>query len=272
MSSLIVVPNKKEELSSILSKDIKGVILGIDKLSIYDVNFTIEEAILLADSTNKEVIIAINKMLHNTDLTLVKEVLEKIKDSKIKKVLFYDLGVYNIAKKINLDKELIISIEHQNASTLSNSFYYNKGVTSAHITSDLTHKEIINIKKNTKMQIYYTAYGYLPIFYSRRKLLTNYFNYIKKSKTDDTYYISNNNLKYMIKEREYGSIIYSPLVNLQNEIDKLVDIDYLIIDLSYCFSTNIIDKFIERAKEENPYIGFFNTKTTYKLKGDDNEK
>ena len=40
--------------------------------------------------------------------------------------------------------------------------------------------EIRKIRENTKMNIYYTVYGYLPIFYSRRLLLTNYFKYIDK--------------------------------------------------------------------------------------------
>ena len=67
-------------------------------------------------------------MIHNSDLELVKEVLSKIKNSKVSGILFYDLGVFNLIKKLDIDKELILSQEHLNASTKSNLFYYNKGI------------------------------------------------------------------------------------------------------------------------------------------------
>jgi len=266
MSNLVIVPNKKEDIKIILSKDIKGIILGVKKLSIYPLELDIEEIIEIANSTNKEVIIALNKMIHNNDLELVKKVINKTKNSSIKKILFYDIGILNICKEMNIEKELILSQEHLNASINSNNFYYNNGITSAFITSDITYKEILEIKNKTKMNIYYTVYGYLPIFYSRRYLLTNYFKYIEKKMEDNTYYIFNNNLKYMIKEYNYGTIIYSPIVNLINEIEKLKDINNLVIDLSYIKDITAIDSFINNNKEKNTYTGFYDKKTIYKLK------
>ena len=86
---------------------------------------------------------------------------------------------------------------------------------------------------------------------------------------DDKYYIFNKNLKYLIKEREYGTIIYSPLINLLNNISKLKDLN-LVIDLSYFSDISIIDQFINKEKTTDNYQGFFDTKTIYKLKGDNN--
>ena len=266
MSKLMVIPNKKEDINIILNKDIEGIILGVKDLSIYELSLDIDDIIEIASTTDKKICIAINKMIHNSDLELVKEVLSKIKNSKVSGILFYDLGVFNLIKKLDIDKELILSQEHLNASTKSNLFYYNKGIKSSYITSDITFDEIRKIKENTKMNIYYTVYGYLPIFYSRRYLLTNYFKYINKEMKDDTYYIFNNELRYMIKEYNYGTIIYSPLINLINEIDKIKDIDNLVIDLSYTDDIAVIDKFINNENMDNTYIGFFNKKTIYKLK------
>ena len=266
MSKLMVIPNKKEDINIILNKDIEGIILGVKDLSIYELSLDIDDIIEIASTTDKKICIAINKMIHNSDLELVKEVLSKIKNSKVSGILFYDLGVFNLIKKLDIDKELILSQEHLNASTKSNLFYYNKGIKSSYITSDITFDEIRKIKENTKMNIYYTVYGYLPIFYSRRYLLTNYFKYINKEMKDDTYYIFNNELRYMIKEYNYGTIIYSPLINLINEIDKIKDIDNLVIDLSYTDNIAVIDKFINNENMDNTYIGFFNKKTIYKLK------
>ena len=90
--------------------------------------------------------------------------------------------------------------------------------------------------------------------------------YVKEDKKDNTYYIENNNQRYMLKEYNYGTIIYSPLVNLINEVKDLEEINTLIIDLSYTDDISIIDKYINKEVINNTYKGFFNTKTIYKLK------
>lgn len=266
MSNLVVISNKRENIDIILKKDIKELIIGVKNLSIYPLELDIENIIDIANNTNKEITIAMNKMIHNKDLDLVRDVLYKIKNSKIKKILFYDLGIFNIVKKMNLNVELILSQEHLNASKNSNEFYYDKGISNVLITSDITCDEILDINSSTKMNIYYTVYGYLPIFYSRRYLLSNYFKYIGKDMNDDIYYIFNNDLRYMIKEYNYGTIIYSPLINLINELNKIKNINNIVIDLSYTNDIDIIDKFINRDKIDDTYTGFFSKKTIYKLK------
>lgn len=266
MSNLVVIPNKKEDIKNILDKGINGLIIGVKGLSIYPLELDIEDIIEIANSTDKEIIVAMNRMIHNKDLELVREVLDNIKNSKIKKIMFYDLGIFNICRNMHIDKELILSEEHLNASQSSNEFYYDNGIKNTFITSDITYHELLEIKNNTKMNIYYTVYGYLPIFYSRRYLLTNYFKYIEKDMNDSIYYIFNDELRYMIKEYNYGTIIYSPLVNLINDIDKIKSIDNLVIDLSYTDGIDVIDKFINRESIDNTYSGFFDKKTIYKLK------
>lgn len=270
MKQIYVVPDKEKDINNILSKDIQGIILGVNNLSIYNSELDIDKIISISNNTNKKVIIAINKMIHNKDLELVKEVLNKIKNTNIYGVLFYDLGILKLANEMNIDKELILSQEHLNASINSNNFYNKRNIKGSLITSDITCDELLEIKEKTNMNIYYTVYGYLPIFYSRRYLITNYFKYINKEVNSDKYYIFDKDNKYLIKEREYGTIIYSPLVNLINNINKLKDIN-MVIDLSYTDDLNTINKFINEEKEENVYEGFFNTKTIYKLRSDNNE-
>ena len=267
MNNIYVIPSKKEDIDKILSKDIKGIILGVKDLSIYNLELDLDTIINIAKNTSKEVIVVINKMIHNKDLDYVKEVLIKINNSNIKGVIFYNVGIIKIAKDINFNKELIINKEHQNTNYLTNNFFYNKEVHSSFLSSDITYKEILDIKDNSKMNIYYTVYGYLPIFYSRRHLLSSYFDYIKKDKDDIIYYIYNKEDKYMVREEDYGTIIYSPLVNLINEIEKLEGINY-VIDLSFNDNIDIIDRFINKDKEDDTYTGFFDKETIYKLKGD----
>ena len=263
MSNLVVIPNSRKDINNLANKNISELIIGVKNLSIYNLELDIDSILEL--SKNNNITIAINKMIHNSDLDYVREVLLKVKDTNIN-ILFQDLGVFNIIKELKLNNKLIIYGEHLNLSIGSNTFYNEQGIYSTYISSDITYKEINSIKENTNMEVYYTVYGYLPIFYSRRRLLTNYFKYINKDKNSDTYYIFDKDNKYMIKEKEYGTIIYSPLVNLINELDKIKDIDNLVIDLSYIDDISIIDKFINKEKVDNVYTGFFDKETIFKLK------
>ena len=63
MNNIIVVPNKKEDIDIILNKNIKGIIIGVKDLSIYNFELTIEKIILLAQSVDKKIIIAMNKII-----------------------------------------------------------------------------------------------------------------------------------------------------------------------------------------------------------------
>ena len=263
MSNLVVIPSSRNDIDLLLKKKISELIIGIKNLSIYAFELDIDSILELSKNIN--ITIAINKMIHNSDLEYVREVLSKVKNTSIN-ILFNDLGVFNIIKELELDNKLIIYGEHLNLSMGSNTFYKKQGINSTYISSDITYKEINSIKEKTNMEVYYTVYGYLPIFYSRRSLLTNYFKYINKDKNSDTYFIFDKDDKYMIKEKEYGTIIYSPLINLINELDKIKDIDKLVIDLSYIDDISVIDKFMNNENEDNTYIGFFDKETIFKLK------
>jgi hypothetical protein len=54
MSNLVVVPSKKEDINSILNKDIKGLIIGVKNLSIYPLELDIDEIVSIADNTKKK--------------------------------------------------------------------------------------------------------------------------------------------------------------------------------------------------------------------------
>lgn len=50
-----------------------------------------------------------NKMIHNKDIPLVKEVLNKVATSNIEGILFYDIGIFKIAKDMNIKRINIIA-------------------------------------------------------------------------------------------------------------------------------------------------------------------
>lgn len=268
MNKIIVKPNKKEDITFLNKLAIEGIILPLKDLSVESSFFlSIEEIINI--KTNKEKIVLINKIMHNKDLELLKEILIKLNNSNIKKIIFYDLSVYTLCKKLKLDNlELIIGQDHLNRSIFSNNFYNNLGINYSYITSDITIEEIKDIKENTNMKLLYTAYGRIPLFCSRRYLITNYLEYINKNKERTNYYIKNKDDVLYISEEDNATIIYSDIVNLINDLEELDFIDYLVLDFNNIEECReIINKFINKEQDENDYYkGFYDKKTIFKVK------
>lgn len=273
MNNILVIPKSINHLKELLNKDIYGFIIPIKDYSIgYSFYLTINEVEdILKEISNKKIIVSINKIMHNNDLIELDNIINRIKDLNIDKILYYDNSIYNIAKKYNIIDKLVIYEDHLNTSILSHQFYHDIGINSSYISNDITMNEINDIKDKTNMTLYMTVYGYLPIFLSRRYLLTNYLEYIEKDKNNDIYYLKDDkNEYYPIYEEKFGTTIYTKeIVNLLNKIDEL-KINYLVLN-SFNIEKNtfnsMLDKFINHEHIDNEYTGFLEEETIYKVKG-----
>ena len=267
---LIVSASSYDQINTLVNKDIYGIIVSVNKLSVNDSFYIDVDEIDKIDFKDKKVFISLNKIMHNSDLEYLRRVINKIKNKDIK-IIFYDMAVYNIARAYNILDKLIICQDHLNASVLSNNFYYNIGIKGSYITSDITGNELNEIKNNTKMDIYFMAYGYAPIFYSRRYLITNYLKYIKSNDKSKKYeLLSDTGEIYPISEEAYGTTIYSPKpINLINHLDELKNIDYLVLRSNMIDDAEfnrMVDSYIKKDKVKDEYIGFFDKKTIYRVK------
>ncbi len=273
MGKLIVIPSSLDELEELSKLEVDGFIIGIDNYSV-ELPFyvSLEDTIkIIKKYSNKEIIISLNKIMHNNDLDLLKEILFKLSDIGNVKVMFYDMSVYKIVRDNNLNIELIVSQEHLNTSINSNKFYEKLGIKYSYISSDITKEELLDIKKNTNLKILFNVYGYIPIFNSRRSLVTNYLDYINTSKEDKIYYIEQDDIKHPIVESKLGSTIYTKEpINLINRIKEIEIIDYYILNsfnIDHDKFIKDLERFINKEySNKEYYVGFFDTKTIYKVK------
>lgn len=271
MKKYIVNAGSRDDINYLKDLDISGIIISLKDLSAgYNFTVSLEELNeIISMYKDKMVIINMNKMMYDKDLSLVESTLRVLKEKNVL-IMFYDIGVFNIAKKLGMCDKMIIAQEHLNASTISNQFYQKRGINYSYITSDITYSEVFNIKESG-MQIFYNIYGHIPIFYSRRSLISNYLKYVNISKNGDIYYIKNEDDFYPIKEENEGTCIYSKCINLTKEIDKIDDDIYLVINL---FNTHnnmeIVKKIISNEKiTDNEYLGFYEVNSVYKVKKGD---
>ena len=266
---IIVSGNSVEHLKKLIKKNIDGVIVSIDKLAVNGSFYMDVDMLDEIDFMGKEAFVSLNKLMHNKDLQLLREVMEKLKDRDVK-ILFYDMAVYQIAQNLGMVSKLVIYQEHLNASIGSHNFYNNLGITGSFVTNDITYQELMEIKEHTKMELMFLGYGYAPIFYSRRYLISNYLEYIGENGGKKYKIQSDNVIEYPISEEEFGTTIYTEeVINLINYLDKLDNIDYIVMN-SLMIDDNdflkMVDRFLNREKLSNCYLGFFDKKTIYKVK------
>ena len=138
MSKLIVTANSLDHLNKLIDKDIYGIMLYIDKLSVNSSFYVTVDDIKKINFKDKKILVCINKIMHNNDLDLVRDVLSLLKDMDVK-ILFYDMAIYNIAKELDMIDKLVIYQDHLNASIQSNKFYNQIGIKGSYITSDTRH-------------------------------------------------------------------------------------------------------------------------------------
>lgn len=281
MTKIILIPNKK-----MLDINCDAFLLGIKDLSVnMNEYFTLEEIKQILKTTNKEIFISLNKNMHSKDLEKLEETLIDLEKLDIKAVMFYDIGVLNIVKKLKLKLNLIWGQEHLTTNYETINYWLDKGINYTLISSEINEREIINIKNNTKSKLIIPILGYLPMFVSRRHLVDNYlkqFNLNDKSKIN---YIEKEGKIYPIIDEEVTTVYTNAYINgIKEYLEfKKNNIEYVLIN-SLLIDEKNIEKIInmfktitEETKEEyeekinnilnnNTDTFFLHKETIYKVK------
>lgn len=269
MSKIYIPLPKKEDIDLY---DVDGFFIGIKGYS-YGFNnlVTLDE---LNDylKSNKEVFITFNRLYYNNEIEDLKNLISELIKLPITGISFSDMGVLNILNELNYNGEILWFSNHLGTNSRTIKFLSKRGVKSFLLSNEITKDEIIKIKNNSNEKIGCTLYGHLNMATSSRKLLTNYFEYINKSKDKDTYTI-----KDKIKDEEYivtegfntdfytkrilnGIKYYKELSD--NNIDFIYLDDYMINKDDFI---NIVKAFKSNEVIDSDYLGFLEKKTVYKV-------
>lgn len=282
MSKIITIPCSVNEIEK-TKNNVDGFIIGIKDMCV-NTNFCIDitELDLLNTIKNKEIFISLNKNMHNGDLDKLKDILIKLNDYNIKGILYYDVGLLNIYRKLNLKYDLVWAQEHLTTNYNTINYWNSFGVNYSYISSDITEEEINKITNNCNSKLMITLFGYLPMFVSKRHIVKNYLEYFKLEDESNINYMEKENKVYPLIDNNIGTQVYSN--NILNGIKTSlnINIDYIVLN-----SFNIeLNKFIRVVElfnnvnktnvEEysnkidemfiNTDTGFLNTKTIYRVK------
>jgi len=134
----------------------------------------------MAHDAGKTVSIAVNAILHNEDIEKLPEYLKFLKGIGVDSITVGDPGAIHIMRK----NDLFIPFRYDSQVMTTNSrqinFWKDRGAIEAVVARELPKDELAQLAKNSKLPIEMLVYGATCIQQSRRPLLQNYFNFIKR--------------------------------------------------------------------------------------------
>lgn len=282
MSKILTIPSSIDEINE-TKNIVDGYIIGIEDMSVNtNMCISINNLSLLEEISDKDIFISINKNMHNSDLDNIKNILIELNKYNIKGVLYYDVAVLNIYRKLNLNYDLVLATEHATTNYNTINYWNSFGVNYAYLSSDITEEEMVTISKNCKVKLMTTLFGYLPMFVSKRHIVKNYLEHFELQDNSTVNYIEKEGKTYPIIDNNVGTSVYS--ANILNGIKSSLNInlDYIVlngfdielkkfIDVINMFKNIDKDNVIEYYDKINSMFsnideGFLNTKTIYRVK------
>ena len=285
MKLLISVNDK--ELSKYLNFT-DSFIIGLKDYSVNYYELSIEEIEKLLKKYNDiNLFISINKNIFNKDLESLEEYLIKLDKLKIKGVLFYDLSILAIVKRLNLNIPLVYHQGHLVTNYNICNFYKSLGCEYAYLSTEITADEMkeICLKCDLKLMAYFI--GHPIISHSKRKLISKYYKQIKKDNKNNINIIheQNKDTKYYIKENKLGTDILTydilngteAFIYLKDKIEYSVLDNNLIDDDLFIKILSLYKDYLDNKISDHKLInemkkligsdsGFFYKKTIYRVK------
>ena len=260
MNKLLVLVQNKSLISKVKNVDKATFLFPLHGYSVgYPVTFKLDEI----DEFGAYILV--NRILDEESITNL-EILLKNFPKNIKGIVFEDIGVLELVKDLDITK--ILWQNHLNDSYLTINAYL-KYVDSMMVSTDITEEEIKLILAKADKPLVLPIFGYTPVMYSRRHLLSN-FNLHYGENVSNPNVIKEEILKdeFRIYENEYGTQLY---YNKLYDGSSLKKYDALFYFINTIFVSD--EEIISFIKGENidteTFDGFLNKKTIYKLKDGD---
>lgn len=257
---------------------VDAYLLGIEGLSVnlpfYVSIENIEDIVKKLKEQKKEVFISLNKNMFKEDLSVLEDVLERLEKLDIEGICYYDISVVSIVKRRNFNLPLVWHQEHFTTNYETINYWLSNGVKTTFLSSEITLEEVLEIKENTSSRLIMQVFGYVPMFYSKRPLITNYKKYFNLEDNSTIYYMEKIGLKYPLKETKEGFEGYdAKILNAYKEVQE-INLDYIYFN-SFMIDQKKMKQVVMCYKNKDQSLletlyplesGFLNKKTVYRVK------
>lgn len=277
----MVIPSQ-EDISDFMNYT-DAFLFGIEKMSLHMPFYIsikqVKKYVKEIKKNKKKLFIALNKNMQNEDLESLESLLIQLDSLDVDGIFYYDVAVLNIKKRLDLQIPLVWSAEHLTTNYATIQFWKNQGIDYTYISSEITLREILEIREHTNCKLIVPIFGYLPIFVSKRHTVKNYLKRFRLQDSSNIHYLRLKEEDYPIIDDELGSTIYSAhILNGYHEYLALEDIEYVTLN-SFEIPNEKFLKIVKMYFEKNPNHeerinqmllntdkGFLHKETIYKVK------
>lgn len=258
-----------------------GFVLPIKDYSVdYRNYYTLDEIKSIVNRTNKKIFVVMNKMMENSDIENIKNILIELDKINIYGIFFYDLSIIQLKKELNLNVNLVWNNTHMVTNYSACNYYYEEGCKYSYLSNEITLDDILLMNKNSKSSLIFMLLGYPVASFSKRKLVSN-------SNFKDSIIISEDvsKQKYIVFEDKNGTTFkYNKIRNNSICLKELLNNNFPFIYLieddidhdKFIDGLNLTSDFINNTMDNNKYVssmkelfgsdtGFLYRKTIYKV-------
>lgn len=276
------------ENANMLLNKAAGLVVGLKGFSTRETSLLsiaeFKEISELSKEKNKELYISLKPMLYNVYEDSLITLFKEIKDFYYTGVIVGDIGYYYLLSSLGV-MNIIYNPETLLTNTIDFNSYFDIGIKGGFAAKEINISDIVEIAKNKKGKLFIYAHGHLNMFYSHRKLLKSYFDYVNKvynyqDKTTLRLEEAKRKGLYPIIEDKFGTHIFRKNVStVIKHLNDLKEVDYFLIDSLFkddLYALDIIKMFQEGYNEKTAdevmkkYTeewddGFLDLKTIYKI-------
>ena len=254
---IVVKINKLEDLYVLDNVD--GYLLANRHFSYrFDESFCINKikrVKAFARKNNKKVYVLLNKIFKDHELDELKRFMGQLVNAKVDGFYFTDFAVFMIAKELGVEDKCIFYHE----TFLRNSYdiltYQSYGISKIICSKDMHIDDINNLPIENKDSYGIICFGYIPLYESQRKIVSNYVKLnnldknVIKSKTLSLKEHTRDNMYKVIEQEGISSIFDSEVLSYISYMKELsTHINTFIFD-SLFFDVNYIKEVVEIFKK-----------------------
>lgn len=262
ISKVLIYVDDLNHINDYRKAGVSAFLFGLEGYCVGYKTYSLEE-IEKIDVSNKYIIL--NRVLDCKDIDNLRNIL--LKFTNIKGLIFEDIGVYNMARDMGIELEMILFQNHFGTNSCSVNFWLDR-VDSMFISNEITKNEVITIVENVSKPVVLHLFGYNQVMYSRRLLLTNWSEEFEiPNKNTNVITDRATKVKFRAIENEYGTVMYSDKIFNGKELLGLDNVKYYYVNTMLVNHNEVMDFLTnELHTSDNEDNGFLDKETIYKLK------